>query len=58
MATARTVESTGRTMSEEFRAILSSEVTERTELLKVVITPDEWNRELVHEQERNALSSR
>ena len=58
MATARTVESTSRAMSEEFRAIFGSKTTEIPELLKMLITADQWNRELVHKQKRDVLPSR
>jgi hypothetical protein len=58
VATTRTVESSSGTMVEEFRAIFSGELTERAELLKMLVTPDQWNRELVHKQEGNALSPR
>lgn len=58
MATGRTVEATSRAMGKEFRAIFGSKATESTKLLKMLITSDQWDRELVHKQERNALSSR
>jgi hypothetical protein len=58
VATPRTVDATSRTVSEEFRAAFTTEATERTELLKMLITPDEWNRQLVQKQEGNALSPR
>lgn len=58
VATARTGNSTGRAIVEEFGGVFGSEATERTELFEMVVTADKWNRKLVQKQERDAFSSR
>jgi hypothetical protein len=58
VTTTGTGESAGRAVGKEFGATVGGEVTDRTELLEVVLTPDEWDRELVHKQERDGFSAR
>ncbi|MEF8851717.1 MAG: hypothetical protein V5A44_07060 [Haloarculaceae archaeon] len=45
-------------MGEEFRAVFAGEATESAELLEVVVTPGEGDREPVEKQKRDALPSR
>lgn len=58
MAATRTGESASGTMVEEFGAIFGGKPTESTELFEMVVTPDQWNRELIEKQERDTFSSR
>lgn len=51
VATTRTVNSAGRAVIKKFGATFSSEAAERTELFKMVVTPDEWNCKLIKKQE-------
>ncbi|MEF8841321.1 MAG: hypothetical protein V5A62_06800 [Haloarculaceae archaeon] len=45
-------------MVEKFGATFGSEAAERTELFKMVVTPDKGNCKLIKKQERDAVSSR
>jgi hypothetical protein len=58
MPTAWTRDAAGRPMSEEFRRLVGRKATERTELLEMLVTSDEWDSELVYEQHRHTVSSR
>ena len=51
VATTWTLNSAGRAVVEKFGATFGSKAAERTELFEVVVTPDEWNRESVEQQE-------
>jgi hypothetical protein len=46
-ATSRTMDTTGRVVIKKFRLLCSSKCTDGTELLEVLITPNERNRELI-----------
>lgn len=57
MSTAWTGDAAGRSMIEEFRRLVSRKTTEPAELLEMLVTPDEWDPQLVYEQDRRGVSS-
>lgn len=58
VATARTRDSAGGAMAKKLGAGIRCEGTERPELFEMCIAPEEWDRELVDQQERDGLPAR
>lgn len=57
MSTAWTGDTAGRPVSEEFCCLISRKATKGTELLEMFVTSDEWDPQLVDEQNRHTVSS-